>query len=163
MRDRGRNGHRSSLASFEPHHCRSMKQEPETITKKELVNRIADRTGQTKVVVKDIVQMFLDEIIEELATGNRLEFREFGVFEVRDRAARRAQNPRTLKKVAVPAKKVVKFKVGRSMREKVCEEREEPVKPVAKAAATPKLVAKPVAPLIPPATPPAPPKPDSIF
>ena len=139
-----------------------MKQEPETITKKELVNRIADRTGQTKVVVKDIVQMFLDEIIEELATGNRLEFREFGVFEVRDRAARRAQNPRTLQKVAVPAKKVVKFKVGRSMREKVCEEREEPVKPVPKAVAA-KIAAKPASPLIPPATPPAPPKPDSIF
>jgi integration host factor subunit beta len=139
-----------------------MKQEPETITKKELVNRIADRTGQTKVVVKDVVQMFLDEIIEELATGNRLEFREFGVFEVRDRAARRAQNPRTLQKVAVPAKKVVKFKVGRSMREKVCEEREEPVKPVPKAAAA-KIAAKPASPLIPPATPPAPPKPDSIF
>ena len=140
-----------------------MKQEPQTITKKELVNRIADRTGQTKVVVKDIVQMFLDEIIEELATGNRLEFREFGVFEVRDRAARRAQNPRTLQKVAVPAKKVVKFKVGRSMREKVCEEREVPVKPTPKAAAAPKVAAKPAAPLIPPATPPTPPKPDSIF
>ena len=58
--------------------------DPETITKKELVNRIADQTGQTKVVVKDIVQRFLDEIITELSHGNRLEFREFGVFEVRD-------------------------------------------------------------------------------
>ena len=92
---------------------------PTTITKKELVNRIADRTGQTKVVVKDVLQHFLDEIISELAEGNRLEFREFGVFEVRTRAARRAQNPRTLEKVHVPAKRVVKFKVGRLMREKV--------------------------------------------
>ena len=96
---------------------------PTTITKKELVNRIAERTGQTKVVVKDILQRFLDEIIDELAEGNRLEFREFGVFEVRERAARRAQNPRTLEKVSVPAKRVVKFKVGRMMREKVCDER----------------------------------------
>ena len=55
-----------------------------TITKKELVNRIAERTGQTKVVVKEILQQFLDEIITELAEGNRLEFREFGVFEVRN-------------------------------------------------------------------------------
>ena len=93
-----------------------------TTTKKELVNRIADRTGQTKVVVKDILQTFLDEIIDELALGNRLEFREFGVFEVRERAARRAQNPRTLEKVSVPAKRVVKFKVGRLMRERVCDE-----------------------------------------
>jgi integration host factor subunit beta len=99
--------------------------EPSTITKKELVNRIAEETGQTKVVVKDILQRFLDEIIEELAVGNRLEFREFGVFEVRERAARRAQNPRTLEKVAVPAKRVVKFKVGRLMRERVCDERPE--------------------------------------
>ena len=95
---------------------------PETITKKELVNRIAERTGQTKVVVKDILQSFLDEIIQELSDGNRLEFREFGVFEVRRRAARRAQNPRTLEKVYVPAKRVVKFKVGRTMRERVCDE-----------------------------------------
>jgi integration host factor subunit beta len=97
--------------------------EPQTITKKELVNRIAESTGQTKVVVKDILQRFLDEIIDELSQGNRLEFREFGVFEVRGRAARRAQNPRTLEKVAVPAKRVVKFKVGRLMRERVCDER----------------------------------------
>jgi integration host factor subunit beta len=93
-----------------------------TTTKKELVNRIADRTGQTKVVVKEILQSFLDEIIDELSLGNRLEFREFGVFEVRERAARRAQNPRTLEKVSVPAKRVVKFKVGRMMRQRVCED-----------------------------------------
>jgi integration host factor subunit beta len=90
-----------------------------TITKKELVNRIAERTGQTKVITKEIIQLFLDEIINELANGNRLEFREFGVFEVKPRKARRAQNPRTLEKVHVPPKKVVKFKVGRIMREKV--------------------------------------------
>jgi len=90
-----------------------------TITKKELVNRIAERTGQTKVITKEIIQLFLDEIINELASGNRLEFREFGVFEVKPRKARRAQNPRTLEKVHVPPKKVVKFKVGRIMREKV--------------------------------------------
>lgn len=106
-----------------------------TTTKKELVGRIADMTGQTKVVVKQVLQAFLDEIVEELAQGNRLEFREFGVFEVKERRARRAQNPRTLEKVDVPAKRIVKFKVGREMRSKVCEEprppkRVEPVKPV---------------------------------
>src|SRR5262245_57394654 len=62
-----------------------------TTTKKELVNRIAGRTGQTKVVVKEILQRFLDEIIHELTLGNRIEFREFGVFEVKERRARRAQ------------------------------------------------------------------------
>ena len=93
--------------------------EDRTVTKKELVSRIADRTGQTKVVTKDIIQMFLDEIIAELGKGNRLEFREFGVFEIKERAARKAQNPRTLEKVDVPAKRVVKFKVGRLMKERV--------------------------------------------
>jgi len=90
-----------------------------TITKKELVNRIAEQTGVTKVVAKEVIQAFLDMIIGELADGNRLEFREFGVFETKERAARRAQNPRTLEKVQVPAKRIVKFKVGRMMRKKV--------------------------------------------
>lgn len=95
-----------------------------TVTKKELVNRISEETGHTKVVVKEIVQRFLDEIIGELVQGHRLEFREFGVFEVKVRAERVAQNPRTLEKVKVPAKRVVKFKVGREMRERVVEEAE---------------------------------------
>jgi integration host factor subunit beta len=92
---------------------------PRTVTKKELVARIADRTGQTKVVARDVIQLFLDEIIGELGRGNRLEFREFGVFEIKERAARKAQNPRTLEKVEVPAKRVVKFRVGRLMKERV--------------------------------------------
>ena len=96
---------------------------PRTITKKELVARIAEKTNQTKVVAKDIIQMFLNEIIDELGRGNRLEFREFGVFEIKERAARKAQNPRTLEKVDVPAKRVVKFKVGRLMKESVCNPR----------------------------------------
>ena len=93
-----------------------------TVTKKELIARIAAQTRQTKVVTKDILQRFLDEIISELAKGNRLEFREFGVFEVKERPRRRAQNPRTLEKVDVPAKRVVKFKVGRMMKERVTDE-----------------------------------------
>lgn len=123
-----------------------------TITKKELVNRIADESGQTKVIVKEILQKFLDEIIRELSVGNRLEFREFGVFEVRERAARKAQNPRTLEKVFVPAKRVVKFKVGRTMRERVCDERPEDLRPEPKAKDK-----KPEAP--PPPQPPQPPQP----
>lgn len=87
-----------------------------TITKKELVNRIADRTGATKVAAKDVVQMFLDEIVAELGRGNRLEFREFGVFEIKRRARRKAQNPRTGEHVEVPPRFVVKFKSGRTMK-----------------------------------------------
>ena len=63
-----------------------------TITKKELIDRIADSTQAKRVVVKRIIQSFLDEVIVELAKENRLEFRDFGIFETRTRAAREAQN-----------------------------------------------------------------------
>ncbi len=100
-----------------------------TVTKKELVNRIAEKSGVTKVVAKDVIQTFLEAIITELSEGNRLEFREFGVFETRERAPRRAQNPRTLQKVDVPAKRIVKFKVGRMMRARVSGEDVGPPEP----------------------------------
>jgi len=90
-----------------------------TITKKELIDRIAESTQAKRVVVKRIVQSFLDEIAQELAKDNRLEFRDFGVFETRIRAARVAQNPKTLQRVQVPAKKTVKFKMGRLMKRKL--------------------------------------------
>ena len=95
-----------------------------TITKKDLVDRIAEHSGSKRVVVKKIVQQFLDEIILELGEGNRLEFRDFGVFEVRARAARIAQNPKTMEKVKVPKKRTVKFKIGRLMKERLYDDEE---------------------------------------
>ena len=86
-----------------------------TITKRELCERIAKRTGYAQVITKEIVQMFLDEIISELAKGNRMEFRNFGVFDTRLQPARKARNPRTDEVVDVPAKAVVCFKVGKTM------------------------------------------------
>lgn len=90
-----------------------------TITKKELIDRIADVTSDRRVQVKKIIQQFLDEVIDELGKGNRLEFRDFGVFECKVRKARKAQNPKTLAPVAVPEKRTVKFKVGRLMKQKL--------------------------------------------
>lgn len=90
-----------------------------TITKKELVDRISENSATKRVIVKKIVQDFLDEVIHELGNGNRLEFRDFGVFEIRERAARIAQNPKTMEKVQVPSKRTVKFKVGRLMKEQL--------------------------------------------
>ena len=90
-----------------------------TITKKELIDRIADTTQAKRVIVKRIIQSFLDEIILELSNDNRLEFRDFGVFETRTRAARVAQNPKTLDRVEVPAKRTIKFKMGRLMKQKL--------------------------------------------
>ncbi len=97
-----------------------------TVTKKELIDRIADRTGSKRVVVKRIIQSFLDEIMDELGSGNRLEFRDFGVFESKVRAARVAQNPKTLERVEVPEKRTVKFKVGRVMKMKLSGDRTSP-------------------------------------
>ncbi len=92
-----------------------------TVTKKELVDRIADKTGFKRVLVREVVQELLDEVINELGQGNRLEFRDFGVFETKLRAARIAQNPKTLERVSVPAKRTVKFKTGRLMKVKLQE------------------------------------------
>jgi len=97
-----------------------------TVTKKELIDRITEeltrarpRSPMKGVQVKRVVQQFLDQIIEELAKGNRLEFRDFGVFESKLRASRVAQNPKTLQRVHVPAKRSVKFKAGRLMKEQL--------------------------------------------
>jgi len=92
-----------------------------TVTKKELVDRIAERLKRKRVAVKEVIQAFLDEVTSELGHGNRLEFRDFGVFETRERAARVAQNPKTLQRVHVPAKRAVKFKMGRLMKIKLQE------------------------------------------
>ena len=91
----------------------------QTITKKELIDRIAEKSTYKRVVVKRIIQNFLDEIVSELGNGNRLEFRDFGVFESKQRAARTAQNPKTLERVSVPPKRTVKFKVGRLMKQRL--------------------------------------------
>ena len=91
----------------------------QTVTKRELVQRIAEKTGVQQVSAKEIIQTFLDEIIVELANGNRLEFRDFGVFEPKTKARRLARNPRTGDKVEVPAKTTVKFKIGRLMKKRI--------------------------------------------
>ncbi len=90
-----------------------------TTTKKEIVDRIAAETNQSRSEVKRTIQAFLDEVIEELGRGHRLEFRDFGVFEIRERAARLAQNPKTMEQVEIPARKTVKFKTGRLMKSRV--------------------------------------------
>lgn len=90
-----------------------------TITKKELIERIAQRSGLTRAQTRAVVQMFLDEIIDELGRENRIEFREFGVFDVQMRAPRTARNPRTLEPVPVPAKPTVRFRAGRLMKQAV--------------------------------------------
>jgi nucleoid DNA-binding protein len=89
------------------------------VTKKEIVKKISEEIGLTQLKTKDIVQRTLDAIIQTLVSEGRIELRNFGVFEVKRRAPRKARNPRTGDKVYVPAKNVVTFKPGKEMEELV--------------------------------------------
>ncbi len=107
-----------------------------TITKKELSERIADKTGTSRTAVRFMLQTLLDEVVEELGQGNRIEFRDFGVFEIKVRAPRIAQNPRTLDRVLVPERRSVKFKPGKGMRDTI-EKDQAPTRPVSSSAPMP--------------------------
>ncbi|HBH51128.1 MAG TPA: integration host factor subunit beta [Planctomycetaceae bacterium] len=89
------------------------------MTKKEIVKAISDEIGMTQLKTKEIVQKTFDAIVKTLIAEKRIELRNFGVFEVKKRAARKARNPRTGAKVFVPEKFVVTFKPGKEMEEKV--------------------------------------------
>ncbi len=91
------------------------------MTKKEIVKTISEEIGLTQLKTKEIVQKTFDAIVETLVEDHRIELRNFGVFEVKRRAARKARNPRTGDKVFVPEKFVVTFKPGKEMEEKVRE------------------------------------------
>lgn len=85
------------------------------MTKKEIVRSISEKLGMTQLKTRDIVQNVLDGIVETLVSEGRIELRNFGVFEVRKRAARKARNPRTGDEVLVKEKSVVVFKVGKAL------------------------------------------------
>jgi nucleoid DNA-binding protein len=91
-----------------------------TLTKRDLVIRISEETGLTQTQVFDVVQKTLDEIVEALAGGGKVELRNFGVFEVKIRKARVGRNPNKPETdVPIPARAMVKFKAGKDMRAEV--------------------------------------------
>jgi nucleoid DNA-binding protein len=89
------------------------------VTKKEIVRQIAERIHETQLKTKEIVQLTFDAIVDTLIQDRRIELRNFGVFEVKLRKARKARNPRTDAEVQVPPKFVVTFKPGKEMEERV--------------------------------------------
>lgn len=89
------------------------------MTKKDIVSKIAEETGIKQIDVKKVVQRTLDAIIDSLGKGETIELRNFGVFKVKSRGARMGRNPRTGEKVPVPPKKVVGFKAGLVMKQRV--------------------------------------------
>src|SRR5262245_14164322 len=94
-------------------------EENEPVTKKEIVKQIAEKIEETQLKTKEIVQLTFDAIVETLINDRRIELRNFGVFEVKLRKARKARNPRTDDPVDVPPKYVVTFKPGKEMEERV--------------------------------------------
>ena len=89
------------------------------VTKKEIVKTISDEIGLTQLKTKEIVQKTFNAIVETLIRERRIELRNFGVFEVKKRKARKARNPKTSESVFVPPKFVVTFKPGKEMEERV--------------------------------------------
>jgi integration host factor subunit beta len=91
----------------------------ETMTKRELVIRVANKLGMTQSDVAKIIEGAFDAISRSLAKGERWELRDFGVFEVKTRASRIGRNPRTGDQVPVPERRVVTFRLGKKMKELV--------------------------------------------
>ena len=90
-----------------------------TVTKKDIVMKIAEETNIKQIHVKKVVQRTFDAIIDALNDGQSIELRNFGIFKVRVRKGRIGRNPRTGEQVPIPDKKVVTFKPGLIMKEKV--------------------------------------------
>ena len=98
------------------------------MTKKDIVRIISEQLDQTQLLTKEIVQKTFDVIINTLVETGRIELRNFGVFEVKRRAARTARNPRTGQEVQVDEKFVVTFKPGKEMEQQVQEKTRKRVK-----------------------------------
>ncbi len=89
------------------------------MTKKDIVLKITDMTGIKQVDVKTIVQKTFDVIVDSLIRSEKVELRNFGVFKIKERKARFGRNPRTGESVPVPPRKVVIFKPGLEMKQKI--------------------------------------------
>ncbi|MBI4179930.1 integration host factor subunit beta [bacterium] len=89
------------------------------VTKRDFVVQISYKLQVKQFVVRDVLDQFLDRVVESLGEGRRIELRNFGVFEVVQRKAKKGRNPKTGEVVPIPARKAVKFTSGRIMKQKV--------------------------------------------
>ncbi|MDD5155922.1 MAG: integration host factor subunit beta [Candidatus Omnitrophica bacterium] len=89
------------------------------MTKKDIILKVSDATNLKQIDVKKIVQKTFDFIIEALVRGEKIELRNFGVFKIKQRRSRTGRNPRTGQIVPVPPRKVVVFKPGLEMKQKI--------------------------------------------
>ena len=88
-------------------------------TKREIVKTIAERTALTQAQASEVIQLLLDSIVETVIDERRVELRNFGVFELRSRRARKARNPRTGEVLIVPERQAVVFRPGRAFEEQL--------------------------------------------
>ena len=91
------------------------------MSKKEFVDAYAKATGETKKRSEELVNQFLETVEKTLLNGDSVQFVGWGTFEVKERAARTGINPQTKKEIKIPAKKVVKFKVGKKLADSIAE------------------------------------------
>ncbi|MCG2714396.1 MAG: integration host factor subunit beta [Candidatus Omnitrophica bacterium] len=89
------------------------------MTKKDIVLKVSDDTNLKQIDVKKVVQKTFDCIIDSLARGEKIELRNFGVFKIKQRRSRTGRNPRTNQVIPVPPRKVVVFKAGLEMKQKI--------------------------------------------
>jgi nucleoid DNA-binding protein len=89
------------------------------MTKKDIILKVSDATNLKQIDVKKVVQKTFDFIIEALVRGEKIELRNFGVFKIKQRRSRTGRNPRTGQVVPVPPRKVVVFKPGLEMKQKI--------------------------------------------
>ncbi|MCK9432358.1 MAG: integration host factor subunit beta [Candidatus Omnitrophica bacterium] len=89
------------------------------MTKKDIVLKVSDDTNIKQIDVKKVVQKTFDCIIEALIRGEKIELRNFGVFKIKQRRSRTGRNPRTNQVIPVPPRKVVVFKAGLEMKQKI--------------------------------------------
>ena len=89
------------------------------MTKKDIILKVSDETNLKQIDVKKVVQKTLDCIVEALTRGEKIELRNFGVFKIKQRKSRTGRNPRTNQVIPVPSRKVVVFKSGLEMKQKI--------------------------------------------
>lgn len=90
-----------------------------TVSKAELVGRVATATGKSKSDIKKVVDSVLDEIMDSLDAGSKVQLTGFGTFEVRRRKARSGVKPGTTERIMIPASKYPAFKAGKNLKERV--------------------------------------------
>lgn len=89
------------------------------ITKKAIIEQVAESQGLTKIAAKSIIDCFIEEVEKELSTGNRVQLNNFGTFDLRERAARKGKNPQTGESIDIPATKSFGFKIAAPAKRKL--------------------------------------------